>query len=306
MSYKVSKYMSTSLEVSGNIIQKQYLKWVMFMLVSFIGKLLFFSFPLFALAEHELAKQAINIKPISIELGFNGPDKPKTYLSTLLFVVYKQLILLVGGALIVLLGYLLLSLSIELYLYVLIRSSVLILISQGIVLFVSILFIIWFSLHQAMTIYLLHANQDIKLGDAMAESQRLLTTEVKIQIMSIRIRHFGRVLLIWIVLGAIGYYARFMLPTHLWIILMTVLGLIAIVTLPKYLLSNRIALNQLFADVISECAYQSLFEQTQTSVLSNQVRKADILVSLFDEVIINPVEPVVETPENVTLEEVTS
>lgn len=72
---------------------KQKLAVLMYLIVSFVGKILFFTRPVFAMADQNLAKMISETRDFEISQAFHGVGEPKRYLSLLGAYFYKDMTL---------------------------------------------------------------------------------------------------------------------------------------------------------------------------------------------------------------------
>lgn len=294
MSYKAKKYMSSSIELTNGTLKKGLFRVSFWMVMSMVGKLMFFSFPLFALTEQEVMRQAKTEKKIDFLKAFKATSG-KAYFETMKYVLYRSIVFLVGTLSILALGYLLIVSAINAYMYLPFAIGEMLIFVYAFTGLLYFGFLILFSLMYPAVIFLINQYPDLTLSEALVENRKLVTKYATTQILMIRIKFYLKEFGTLLFLGYLLFLVRYTMPYYLWLLLIPVGIVLYILLLSRWYLASGIAMHTLFNDLLEERAYAGLFESKETTLEVPQVRKEDILVTLFEEEILNePVEPEIE------------
>jgi len=299
MNQKASKYTSIGLSESKEALRADkfnFIKYLMFTVTSIIGKLFFFSFPLFKLSEYHIVHQIKESQTINFEDAFEDSSQVKTYWTMMLFGLIKLFILLTGLVLISALAYGLIALGTAMDTYELRYQHNFILFFQVVSVILYVIFLFCNSLIYAPVGFLIQSHPEMGLREALSQSKVIFNAYGRGKLFVIRIRLLLRFIAYIVLASAVGLISYIWLTPYYFIGIVIILSILLLQSLPRILLSNQIASTRLYLDLIEDSAYQSLFEANPSPLFDNGLRKEDLLSSLFDEVFENETvsEPVEE------------
>lgn len=297
MNERISDYVSSSMKEAKAAIKNSdvgFLKYLLFTVTSVIGKLFFFSFPLFALADYEIVNLIRTKKPVSIEAAFADSKSMPKYWKTMLYTLMVQLSLIATA--LVFIG-LMFGLS---YLGKIFDESAgfaryytVFFVQLGCVILL-IVSVIQIALYFAPTLYLIQSHPDMELTEALNQSVKLLSRNGKKQLLIAFFQHFIRFIVLTAISTLVVYFVYNVFVRTFFVIVTIPLAILVLLSIPRLLLSYRITTTKIYDKLLEEATYANLFETEQIAPLSSNIRKEELLTALFDEIIVDEPEAKVE------------
>lgn len=277
-----------------------FFKFLIFTFTAWIGKLLFFSFPLFSLTEYHLADQIKQDKPCSLEDAFEGAASPKKYWTTFQFAVVFQGVMITLGLLIwgVYVG--LDFVGAELDNIMNFNRYYTAWVFQWTSIVIGIFLVYRFSLTYAPVVYLIYTHDDMSLSQALKASQLIMTPTAKRQLVTIHIEHVIRFLIKAAFGAGLVVMANYGLPQFFFIIIMIIVSIGLLYGIPRLLLSVRLSSVALYDILLENASYETLFDASRNQVNPNRIRKEEVLLKLFDELSPNvTLKPAIQEKEGI-------
>lgn len=285
MNQKLSVYIKKGMRASRGAFRHQsqlYFKYCLFLLTSILGKLLFFTYPLYALAEVRIVKTINETGSFEVEKSFEDANSIKKVWTTILYYLVKGLIYLSGIIILSGFTYLLIYLgktidemtTLKKY-YVMFAFGII----GGILI---LLFIIMVHLLFAPATYLIQKYDDIGISDVISKSISIMSRKGKMKLFLIEIMHLLYFLLFAsIFLGILWFFESIFLPLVV-IFCSIIFAIILLIMIPKIILSNKIASICLIEELVNEEAYEDSLNNHDRQKSNIKVKKEDLLISLFD------------------------
>lgn len=259
------------------------LKFIIFTITSFIGKLLFLSFPLFALSEYHFIEQIKQAKPCSLEDAFEGAASPKKYWITCQFALIFQGLILTLGLIIFGISLGLDSIGAELDNIMNFNRYYTAWIFQWGAIVIGLILVYQVSLSYAPVVYLIYTNEDITLSEALKESQLMMTGTAKRRLMGIHLTHLVRFMIKAVLGGGLVVAAYFGIPSIFFTLILVLVSIWLLYGVPRLLLSIRISSASLYDALLENASYESLFDASRNKVNPNRIRKEEVLFKLFED-----------------------
>lgn len=258
--------------------------YLVFMMTTFFGSLVFIFSPIFILADMHVGMQVHESKTLKVEDAFDDSQRLKTVWTTVLVMIILGMIVVGFSAILVGLYY-----GLQMYgrmiddfmnydrYYMSFIGQIITYVLGGILLFLV-------QMYFESTLYLILKNPESKLSDIVHQNNEMMKSQGFIQLFVIKVIYFGQLLIILAFLSSIGYYVYPMLTRPLFYLLVLLLLMIFLRFVPKLYLGYRLSSIQLFSRRLENASYVRLIDN-KTPLFSDQIRKEDILKALFDEVI---------------------
>ena len=255
MNQKLSVYLKKGRIASKGALLHQttlFVKYCLYVLTSFFGKLLFFTYPLFALADIRIAKTVEETGTFEVEKSFEDSNSMKKVWMAMIFIMVKMLVLLSG--IILLSGFTLLLV----YLGKIIDSMTSFDVNIMIFIFgvpgvlAIMLFILMINLNLGPVIYIIGTYNDIGIADVISKSVSIMAKKGKMKLLLIEI-HYLLCFIMYLLISSALLYSIYLVASPTVVIFSGVIFIIIILLkLPKLILSRKIALVSLFNNLTNE------------------------------------------------------
>ena len=260
-----------------------FVKYFMFTITSWIGKLMFLSFPLFALSEYHLIEQIKQAKPCSLEDAFEGAASFKKYWITCQFALIYQGLILTLALIIWGLTFGLDRIGAQLDDIMNFNRYYTAWVFQWGAIILGVIGVYQISIMYAPVVYLIYTHEDMTLSEALKESQLMMTGSAKRQLMGIHLSHLS-LFMIKVALGggllAAAYYG---IPRFFFILILVIVSVWLLTGIPRLLLSVRLSSVALYDTLLENASYESLFDASRNKVNPNRIRKEEVLIKLFED-----------------------
>ncbi|MFW5895030.1 MAG: hypothetical protein ACOCU0_03775 [Bacillota bacterium] len=286
MSQKASKYVSVGLRDSKNALKEnreQTLKFNVFSLSSLLAKRFFLSFPLFALAEYNLANQLRANKNMDMDTAFEDSEDRGKYSAAAQLALLTQTIFITGVLILGGLAYGFIHLG-----FIMDRffefdryytAFIFQILSGG----VFIAFILKLNTYFGPAVYMIQSGEAKGLQDALRQGARYMSKTGRVKLTYIHVYHLGRFLVYAIVAFLLIYGAFSILSVFSAIATTIAVGIVFLMAMPRVMLSHRISTTHLLSDLITENVYESLLVKENTEGTNASISKEQTLMALFDE-----------------------
>lgn len=279
MNQKLLVYIKKGMHDSKSALHNQkplFFKYFLFVLTSFLGKLFFITYPLFALADIRIAKSIEETGKFELEKSFEDSNLIKTVWTTMLFILLKTLILISGTIILSGLTFMLASFGTTIDSMTTLKGNYMTYFFGSLGVIAIVVFIIMVNLYLGPATYIIQSNDDVGISDVFTKSIEIMNKNGKSTLLLIKIFHLLRFLINLIVciglIWVIHIFSNPLIETFCIIILSIVL----LLTLPRIVLSNKISSYSLFKKLTDK-------EDILNNSTKIKVKKEELLVTLFDD-----------------------
>ncbi len=288
MSQNIAVYIKKGMVASKKALynQKQFYIYCLFLLTSLFGKLFFITYPIFALADIRLVKTIEETGNFEVEKTFEDANSIKKVWTMVIFILLKTSLLLSGIVILSGITYWLSYLgeiidnmtNLDRY-YITALFWVL-----GVA--AIILFIIIVNLFSGPAAYIIQTYDDYGISDTLIKSFSIMRKNGKRRLLLINLFHLLRFMINSLICSGLIYIIYQSLSQLVFIFCSISLGIILLLTLPKIILSNKIATISLFSELTADDDSKVLLDSKDSQNIKRKVKKEDLLVTLFDNSII--------------------
>ncbi|MDX9808229.1 MAG: hypothetical protein RBS87_06710 [Acholeplasma sp.] len=264
--------------------------YLMFILMSLLSQLVILINPIFNLAHMTLGLKVRDDQKLSVSTAFDGPQHINTYWSVLLIKIIQWLLVVVVSIVMVGLFFGLQPVAIAVDNFMNYDKYYAVFVLQILIGVIGGTLIVFIQAYFEPMIFLIVSNPEAKLSDIFNQNKEMMTFSSLIHLIGIKVAFLSRWIIIALILASVGYYFYPIFNDALFYGLVMISSIILLQSLPKLMLGYRVSSITLFKRLLENASYIRLVE-TNKPLFSNQIRKEDILKSLFDEVIVDVPEP---------------
>ncbi len=285
MSLSVSDYVSMAMndvEIALSRKKRKFLRYFLYSVASFIGKLFFLSYPLFAFADHHISNQIRENRNWQLLDAFEDTNDQKRYWTTVKYALLNHIVHITGFLMIAGVVFVLMRVASSITDYYEPERQYLMFVAQIIsgALVVSFLFSV--RIHLGPMIYLLRTSDDLSLSEAFKHSAIIMEGQGKIKLFHMQFRSLSKVLFWGLLCAGFGYLSYTAFSFDVFLVIAIILGFLFLRLVSRQGLVYRISASNLYTDLIKEVAYDRLSEHDMDRMTGSTLRKKDILKTLFD------------------------
>jgi hypothetical protein len=287
MSRAVSHYVS--LGTSGSKIalsqnRRSGLRYLFYSMASWIGKLFFLSYPLFAMGDYHIVQQIKEKREWSFFDAFEDSSDLNKYFATVKYVLLLHILFITGMIIIAALSFILLQVARSIDLSLEFERHYIVFVARVLSGSMVVVFLFTLKIYLGPALYLIQSSKDLSLSEALKSSVIILKRQGKIKLFHVQLHYLISVVFLGTLYGSLAYWSYETLTGNAFLVITALLVFLFLKFASRKILAYHISVSNLYIDLIKELVYVPLSEQPTKRIIGTRISKKDVLMTLFDRV----------------------